>query len=127
MNYEKIITLPQNPQKAISIFEDLIHNQVYVLFVVLWDDDISDKLLDLGSKAAGGLSDPGMVVWITNPETIQSVIDQLNDKTGSINNLNSVRAFMLSISDNIVDVIMEDERRIDMLRVWKSIQLALND
>jgi hypothetical protein len=126
MNHEKIVILPcDNVNRANEILHDLIYNQAYVLLVVLGDNSQTNDLLELGSRVAGNDSDPGLVVWINNPSVVLPIIRNLEVEDNSLENLDIVSAFMLSIMDKVVDVIYSNEPKLNILRVYKSFQLAL--
>jgi len=126
MNYEKLTILPcHDPEEAKSIFETLIYEEAYLLLVVLGKDSSAKRILELGTKAAGNKQDPSMVVWISEPEVVADTLSNLQDPKRFLNNLSSIRAFALSITDKVVDVIKVQEKPLNILRVWKSFMLAL--
>lgn len=127
MNHEKVIILPcSEPDKAIEIYKELIYNEPDILFNVLGTSDKVEKLIELGSKIAAGFTNPAAyVVWITDPSVVKPVLDNLF-KSNSIENIEDNVAFMLSITDRVVDVITIEDK-IDLVKIFKSFQLALND
>lgn len=126
MNHEKLITLPcQYPEEAKNSFKKLIFEEAYLLFIVLGTGETVNKILDLATKAAGSNQDPGMVIWITDYNVVSDIIESLEDPLKMLNDIDNTYAFALSIMDKVVDVIKKDESRLDILRIWKSFQLAL--
>ncbi|MEE4197788.1 MAG: hypothetical protein V2I54_09095 [Bacteroidales bacterium] len=128
MNYEKLTILPcQDPGVSQKILKALIYEEAYILLVVLGTGSEAQQILELGTKAAGNAKDPGMVVWITDPQVVSGVLSKLNDPDDLLNDLSSVSAFALSISDRVVDVIHRNESPIDILRVWELFMKGLKD
>jgi len=130
MNHEKIVILPSSlPDQADEILNDLVYNQAYVLFVVLGNDALAKKLVEWASSLAGSRSDPGLVVWITdrnvNIETLRLIVEK---NSRLLKRWKDISAFMLSIMDNVVDVLYSDDNPpANLLRVFKSFQHGIGD
>ena len=126
MDDKKLTILPcRNPEKAKKIFQTLLFDEAYLLFVVLGAGPNVEKILELSTKVAGSSSDPGMVVWIKEPGVVSDILNKLDDPGNLLGDLKSVLAFVLSIRDKVVDVIKADEKPVDYVRVFESFMKAL--
>lgn len=129
MQYEKIVFLPTgNKDRANEILKDLVFHYPALLFIVFGDDSDADEILSIASDLA---EKPGYnnfhIVSIDKPSVIKGVLNDLNDTDNQLGTLSKVRAFSLSITDKIMDVIKTDEDNVGLLRIWKSFKAAYND
>lgn len=125
MNHEKVVILPLNkPVQANEMLDDLIYRHAYALCIVFGNDERSQNTVDLASKVAGGSSDPGMVVWINDRNVNLEVLNRLNDTKKMLKSCGDLSVIMLSIMDEVVDVICTNDPEPNVLKLFQSFQRA---
>jgi len=112
---KKTTILPDDAKVAERLFNDLVHNQPYYLFVALGADANAETVAQRADSLAGLPEEPRWVVWARNPQSIAKVVKKLvnADKV----DLDSARAFTLSLSDEVRDVIEGDEPVPNLTRI----------
>lgn len=119
---KKTTILPDDAKVAERLFSDLVHNQPYYLFVALGADANAETVAQRADSLAGLPDEPRWVVWARNPQSIAKVVKKLvnADKV----DLDSARAFTLSLSDEVRDVIEGDEPVPNLTRIFEAFSSA---
>src|SRR3954453_3187255 len=106
---------PGDPETARRIFADLVHDEPFVLLVVLGDDLEAGDLVGRADKVAGELQSLRHVVWMRNPDNHQQQIAALegSDKL----NGQDVLAFCTNYDDVICALILRSEAPVKFYRI----------
>jgi hypothetical protein len=112
---KKTTILPEDASVAERLFRDLVHNQPYYLFVVLGATRDAETIVERADSLAGLDHEPRWVVWARKPQTIAKVVRKLAN--GAQVNLQSDQAFMLSLADEVRDVIPGSDPLPNMTRI----------
>lgn len=115
----QITTLSNDNQAdAVKAFEDLLAED-RVLFVVLGSGAEASDLVNLADGRAGATR---WVVWASNPALIQEAVAGLPVEAGvPAPDLNTPdRAFVISLSNTIVDVISSSDQPPNVVRVFQA-------
>jgi hypothetical protein len=125
MEFYKTTILPTDDSSlALRIFNELIFEEPLVLFVVLGKGSNAETLVRRAAKFAGAKEEPRWIVWARNPDDIQKAIEKLNGEQSLVGAIGSARAFSLSLSDTVKDVIRGDEPEPDFVRIFKAFAKA---
>ena len=112
---KKTTILPDDAKVAERLFNELVHEQPYYLFVALGASADAETVAQRADSLAGLPQEPRWVVWARKPKSIAKVVAELvgADKV----DLESARAFTLSLSDEVRDVIEGDEPVPNLTRI----------
>ncbi len=131
------IILPSDDQSlSKDIFTHYVHNEARVLLVVLGKDDEAKALVEKAAKLTGSAGGPRVVIWARKPTQIDEETAELthgpsvlaavppDDDRSELGKFDpKVRAFALSLDDEIRDVIKTDEP-VNFLRAFTAFAKA---
>ncbi len=105
MHLWKTTILPTD-SKTLSnqILGHLIHDEPFVLIVVIGSDAEAQKLAERASARAGDKDDPWWVVWARRPNHIEEEVRSLTGSNQLPSDLSTVRGFTISFADEIIEV-----------------------
>lgn len=100
MTCEKITFLPPcDPELDRELLNELIHEELKVLMLVLGSSDDARILAERGNKSAGAINEPFWVVWIRAPEAVDDVLAGLQDPRGLL--VEGALGIVLTFNDEI--------------------------
>lgn len=118
MDLRKTMILPSDDAAlARQLFKHAVFDTVDVLLVVLGTGASIETLVQRADKLAGRQEDPRRVIWARSPGDIKPVVDGLK---GEQIVLGSTRAFSLSLTDTVRDVITTAEPEPDLVRILEA-------
>ncbi|HCA79253.1 MAG TPA: hypothetical protein DEP53_05910 [Bacteroidetes bacterium] len=123
MELKKTTILPTDDAAlANRLFKHLIDEVPTVLFIVFGIGEEAEILVQRADKLAGAENEPRRVVWARRPELVASVLSTLKGETEMVAKIVSlqVRAFTLSLSDVVKDLLTLDEPLPSLTRVLKA-------
>lgn len=122
MSLLNTLILPTDkPELARTMLEKLIHEQPHIVMVALGTSPDIESLVEMADKVVGSQRMFLALAWARMPDQIAPVIQTLGaDPPALAQQIAGARAFTLSRSDVIKDVIRADEPAPDMTRVWES-------
>jgi hypothetical protein len=109
---------PGDAATARRMFEELIHREAHVLFVVLGDDLAAADLVERADKVAGAPEDLRWVVWMRNSSNHHQQIGEL--ESSDLLDGKDVRAFCTNNDDAICDVILRSEEPVKFRRILQA-------
>ena len=122
MELRKTTLLPlDDGEESRRLLKQLIFEEPRVLFVVLGQGEERARLASRAGKLAGREDEWRWVVWVRSPQDVQPVLEQLRGEAGLREKLltKQPQAFTLSLSDELRDVILAEERA-DNVRVLQA-------
>src|SRR6476660_7140317 len=109
MDLRKTKLLPlDNPGEAKRLLHELIHDEPFILFVVLGAGPNAEALASKAGKFAGLENEPRWVVWARRPSDVTSEIEPLKEASAGFRDRilgGGAAAFTMSFGDEIRDVI----------------------
>lgn len=119
METTKTTILPPEASEALRAFKNLVHDQPRSLFVVLGEGPLQEKLIERADGLAGAEDEWRWVVWARQPDHIKDAIKELKG-ANKLADLKGVVAFMLSLTDEVVDVIKLESDAPTLTRILKA-------
>lgn len=119
METTKTTILPHESDQALQAFKKLVHDEPKSLFVVLGEGPLQEKLVERADSLAGNADEWRWVVWARRPDHIKGAIKELKGAS-KLGDLVSVVAFMLSLTDEVVDVIKLESEAPSLIRIQKA-------
>ena len=119
MELLKTTILPSDEkQLAISMFKQLIFEKPYIILVVLGKGSEAETFVQRADRLTFEMNDPRWVVWARKPEQIEDFIkNELKDPENLLDNIQNLRGFCLSLTDQIRDVIKISEPVPSFMRI----------
>jgi hypothetical protein len=115
----KTIELPPgDAATARRRFAEAVHNEPFVLLVVLGDDVDASELVERADKVAGAPEDLRYVVWMRNPLNHREQITDL--QSSAMLDGKDVLAFCTSFDDLVCDVIERSESPVKFRRIIRA-------
>ena len=115
----KTIELPPGDvATARRIFAEAVHDEPFVLLVVLGDDVDAGDLVERADKVAGAPDDLRHVVWMRNPMNHREQITAL--VSSDLLDGKDVLAFCTNFDDVICDVIERSEAPVKFRRIIRA-------
>lgn len=90
---------------ARSMFDDLVHNQPYYIFVALGTGPDAETVVQRADNLTGNPGDPRWVIWARHPQLIKDAVGKLHNSDRVLSKLGTARGFSLSLSDEVCNVI----------------------
>ena len=124
--FQTTILPTDDPVLARNMFTEMIHEQPWILMVVLGTSAEAEQTVQRADRMAFHQGDEGWrVVWARQPADIQVVCDALQADPAALKALVSTsRAFVTSLSDVVRDVIRGDEPPPSNTRLLKAFLTA---
>jgi hypothetical protein len=117
--FKKTLVLPTDDAAlAAKMFHEIVHDEPYVLLVVLGDSDVAQQTVTRADKLAGAPDDWRWVVWARVPAHIAAEVQAMRDKGIKPDMQKPDIAFSTSLGDTIVDVIAASEPKPDNVRIF---------
>jgi hypothetical protein len=121
MEFRKTTILPtDDAELAGRMLADLVNEQPYVLFVVLGAGPETELLVQRAARLSGAESEPRWVVWIRQPAMLEAQIRSFPGAEKLPGDLGNCRAFSMSITDVIRDVLLITEETPNLMRVLQA-------
>ncbi|MCZ7555850.1 MAG: hypothetical protein M5R41_05550 [Bacteroidia bacterium] len=121
MEFRKTTILPtDDAELAGRMLADLVYEQPYVLFVVLGTGPEAEDLVQRAAKLSGAESEPRWVVWIRQPVMLETQIRNFSGAERLPAALGHCRAFSMSITDAIRDVMLASDGVPNLMRVLQA-------
>jgi hypothetical protein len=112
----KTIDLPPgDAATARRLFREVVHDEPFVLLVVLGDDASAGQLVERADKVAGAPDDLRHVVWMRNPKNHSKQITDL--VSSDLLDGKDVLAFCTNNDDIVCDVIERSEAPVKFRRI----------
>ena len=110
MELKKTTILPSDEKSlARRMFNELVHEEPYVLMVVLGKGREAETFVQRAAKLSGAEGEPRWVVWVRKPEQIADLICALQGSDRLGQDLGQIRGFSMSLTDSVRDVIPASE------------------
>ncbi len=121
MNLLKTTILPtDDADLAQRLFRHWVYEVPRVLFVVLGTGPKAEALTQRADTLAGLPPDPRWVIWARFPEQLVPVVSAFSGKKPTLTGPAVDRAFALSLTDNVRDVLTAAEPEPDLVRVLQA-------
>jgi len=118
MELLKTTILPTDDKAlALKLFKHAVYDTPRVLLVVVGTGAAQDSLVQRADKLAGKPDDPRWVIWARDPSAIKKEVGKFKGQQVS---LAQTRAFSLSLTDTVCDVIGTAEPEPDLVRILQA-------
>ncbi|MFN0316632.1 MAG: hypothetical protein ACKVQA_16535 [Burkholderiales bacterium] len=123
--FRKTTILPtEDAALAEKLFNDLVHEQPYCIYVALGAGPEREKVAQRADNLTGSQTDPRWVIWAMKPSLIAQAVSKLSNGQLLTGKLDTAWGFSLSFGDEVRDVVDGTEPLPSLTRILLSFAKA---